>query len=484
MDNGMNKITSPQQPCNSDAPRGLWKKLTAWAEDVFDKTNPEHTDFAPGLLRIQNAPPSPLSSMILKSLAVMLTALFLWSAMGRLEIVAVAEGRLVPQSFLKIVQPAGAGLVSEILVKEGEQVRAGQVLMRMDTVMSEADSLSLQADADRKAMTLRRIDAELSEQDFAGEPDDPRDLFLEIQAQFIADKAALAASLAEEASRLEQARKQLLAGREVKAKLEGALPFYRSQALAYQELASGGYVASLEAQDKHREWVEKEQELRSQEHILHSLEASVAESQKKMAQIAAEYRRNLHAERNEVQGQLDKLTQEMAKQRRRRELLELRAPGAGVVKDLATHTAGTVTQPGTVLLTLVPLDEKLNAEVWLTNQDRGFVRPGQKVRLKLAPFPFQKYGMIQGNVETVSADASDITPTSQQTRPSQTSAELPASYKTMLSLESMTINAEGHPQPLEAGMQVNAEIIIGERTVLEYLLSPVQKALHEAGTER
>jgi HlyD family secretion protein len=422
--------------------------------------------------------------MILKSLAVMLAALFLWSALGQLEIVAVAEGRLVPQSFLKIVQPAEAGIVSEILVKEGDQVRAGQVLMRMDTVMSEADSLSLQTDADRKAMTLRRIDAELTEQDFTEEPDDPRDLFLEVRAQFIADKAALAASLAEEASRLEQARKQLLAGREVKAKLEGVLPFYRSQAHAYQELASGGYVGSLEAQDKRREWVEKEQELRSQEHILRSIEASVAESQKKMAQIAAEYRRNLHAERNEVQGQLDKLTQEIAKQRRRRELLELRAPGAGVVKDLATHTAGTVTQPGTVLLTLVPLDEKLYAEVWLTNQDRGFVRPGQTARLKLAPFPFQKYGTIQGNVETVSADASDITPTGQQTRPPQTSAELPASYKTMLSLESMTIDAEGHPQPLEAGMQVNAEIIIGRRTVLEYLLSPVKKVLHEAGTER
>lgn len=451
---------------------------------VFDKVSPDHADFAPGLLRIQNAPPSPLSHVILKTLALMLASLFVWSALGQLDIVAVAEGRLVPHSFLKIVQPAEAGIVSAILVKEGDRVSAGQVLMRMDTIMSEADTMSLRAEAERKAMTLRRIDAELSGHDFTRNPDDPPGLFGEIQDQFISDRAALSASLEEEASRLEQARKQLLAGREVKTKLEGVLPFYHTQANAYQDLAGKGYVGSLEAKDKRREQMEKEQELRSQEHLIHSSEASVVESQKKMAQILADYRRNLHAERNEVQGQLDKLVQEMTKQRRRRELLELRAPGVGVVKDLATHTVGTVTQPGTVLLTLVPLDEKLNAEVWVTNQDRGFVRSGQKVRLKLAPFPFQKYGMVQAWVESVSADASDIAPTGQQAQTPRTSTEFPAAYKTLVSLEAMTIDVEGHSQPLEAGMQVSAEIIIGQRTVLEYLLSPVRKVVHEAGRER
>lgn len=480
----MNKTITSGHSGGHNHPRGLWPWLVAWAEEIFDKTDPGHADFAPGLLRIQNAPPSPLSRMILKTLAVMLTALFIWSALGKLDIVAVAEGRLVPHSFLKIVQPAEAGIVKEILVKEGDRVTAGQVLMRMDTIMSEADSMSLQAEAERKEMTLRRIDAELSGHDFTKAPDDPPELFREIQNQFLADKAALAASLEEEASRLEQTGKQLLAGREIKAKLEGVLPFYRTQASAYQDLAGNGYVGSLEAKDKHRETLEKEQELRSQEHLIRSSEAAVSESQKKMAQILADYRRNLHAERNEVQGQLDKLTQELTKQRRRRELLELRAPDAGVVKDLATHTAGTVTQPGTVLLTLVPLDDQLNAEVWVTNQDRGFVRPGQKARLKLAPFPFQKYGMLQGMVETVSADASDIAPTGQQTQTPRTSKDSPAAYKTLVLLDAMAIDVEGRPQPLEAGMLVSAEILIGQRTVLEYLLSPLQKIVHESGRER
>ena len=84
----------------------------------------------------------------------------------------------------------------------------------------------------------------------------------------------------------------------------------------------------------------------------------------------------------------------MEKQQHRRELLELKAPQDGVIKDLATHTSGTVVQPGTVLASLVPQDEKLKAEVWVSNEDIGFVRPSQAVKLKFAAYTFQKYGKV------------------------------------------------------------------------------------------
>src|SRR5206468_12806742 len=117
--------------------------------------------------------------------------------------------------------------------------------------------------------------------------------------------------------------------------------------------------------------------------------------------------RQLYTERNEIQGHLERMAQERAKQAHKQELLELRASQDGVVKDIATHTAGTVVQPGTVLITLVPKGEVLKAEVWVSNQDIGFVHEGQPVNLKLAAFPFQQYGMLQGTIERVSADAAD-----------------------------------------------------------------------------
>jgi HlyD family secretion protein len=207
------------------------------------------------------------------------------------------------------------------------------------------------------------------------------------------------------------------------------------------------------------------------------------QSEKKLAQIDSDYRRQLHAERNDIQGQFDKLAQEVTKQAHKQDLLELKAPQAGVVKDLATHTTGTVVQPGTVLLTLVPQDEILRAEVWVSNEDIGFVRQGQSVKLKFAAFPFQKYGMVEGTVEHVSADAADNNTGNGNTQ-TDSSKKNQLLYKALVALKQMNLEMDEKRFTLSAGMQTNAEIKLGDRTVMEYLLSPVRKAWHEAGRER
>ena len=156
-----------------------------------------------------------------------------------------------------------------------------------------------------------------------------------------------------------------------------------------------------------------------------------------------------------------------------------------MVKDIATHTAGTVVQPGTVLLTLVPKDDILRAEVWVSNQDIGFVRQGQPVKLKLAAFPFQKYGMVEGTVEHVSADAADANTQGQQNGSGERGAKAaPLTYRALVALKAMRLEQDSERLSLTAGMQASAEILLGTRSVLEYLLSPVQKAWHEAGRER
>ena len=150
------------------------------------------------------------------------------------------------------------------------------------------------------------------------------------------------------------------------------------------------------------------------------------------------------------------------------------------MKDLATHTPGTVVAPGTILLTLVPHDEPLVAEVWVGNADAGFVQAEQKARVKLAAYPFQKYGMLDGVVKQVGADAKERAET---TSPSVKSVQ-DAAYRALISLNSDYLQSQGRQLRLVPGMQVNAEIHLGTRTVLEYLLSPVQKVAHEAGRER
>lgn len=448
----------------------------------FARAEASHLDFAPPLLRLQDSPPDPLGRAVLWTILVLVASLTLWAVLGRLDIVAVADGKLVPQSYVKIVQPPEAGIVNEILVREGETVRAGQVLMRMDALVTDADAASLQAEWLRKRLALRRIDAELAGRPFRIEAGDPPELAAEIRAQYQANRHALEAALAEERSRLVKARQELSAAEEVKAKLEAVLPHYREQDHAYQRLVKDGFAGHLMGSDKRRERIEKEQEFRTQQYVTESARAGILQSEKRLLQIESDHRRRLHAERNETRAAVDKLNQEIAKQTHRQALLELRAPQDSVVKDLATHTSGTVVQPGTVLLTLVPKDEPLRAEVWVGNEDIGFVREGLPVKLKFAAFPFQKYGMAEGRVEHVSADAAADdrgNPRADPMRPSQALV-----YKALVALEQGELELDGERFLLTAGMQTHAEIRLGGRTVLEYLLSPVRKAWHEAGRER
>lgn len=421
-----------------------------------------------------------MGGVILKTVIALVAGIFFWAMFGRLDIVAVAEGKLIPETYLKIVQPSDSGIVKEILVKEGESVKAGQVLMRMDALMTEADAKALNAELRRKQLTLRRIDAELSGTPLKLGADDPHDLAREMQAHYQADRAALHAALAEEQTRLVKTREELAAAARVKEKLVEVLPHYRQQEAAFDKLSQQGFGGGLLASDKRRERIEKEAELSTQEHLLESARASIAQSEKKLVQLKSDYIRQLHAERNEAQGAAEKLAQEVAKQAHKQALLELRAPQDGVVKEIATHTIGTVVQPGTVMITLVPKDETLLAEVWVSNEDIGFVHPGQLVKVKLAAFPFQKYGMAEGRIRYVGPDAQDEA--SHET--AKEGATQFMRYKALVGLSSMKLSNDQQSFPLAAGMQASAEILLGDQTVMQYLLSPVRKAFHEAARER
>lgn len=461
--------------------------ITKVSEKLFASSETDHLDFAPSLVRLQEKPPAPLGRIVLKAVALLFCCVLLWAVFGRLDIVAVAEGKLVPKTYLKIVQPSEQGIVKEILVKEGQAVLKGQLLMRMDAVLSSADGKSLVSEFHRFRLALRRIDAELGGMALNRENDDPVDLYAQVLAQYHTNRRSYESALDEQKSVLERARQDMAVAREVRTKLEQVLPHYQEQEKAYNDLHRDGHIAKLMATDKQRERIEKEQDLRSQEFSIKSAQALVSQTQKKISQITADYRRQLQADRVESMGLFEKTRQELAKQQHRHELLELKAPDDGVVKDLATHTTGTVVTPGTIMMTLVPGEEPLLAEVWVTNEDIGFVRHNQPVKVKLSAFTFQKYGMLDGRVEQVSADASES-----QVQNGTLDATGGANgrdpgrlrYKTLVALGSQLLVADGQKHRLTPGMQVSAEIKLGTRSVLEYLFSPVTKAFHEAGRER
>jgi HlyD family secretion protein len=450
----------------------------------------EALDFAPSLLALQESPPSRMPRAVLYSVTTLLALSLLWATFGHLDIVASADGRLVPKTYLKVVQPADAGIVKEILVHEGEPVRTGQVLLRMDAQDAQADTAKLRSDLSLRSLQLRRIDAELTGQPLRRQSDDPLDLFRQVEAQYRERRQTYLDAVGQAEEQLRKAQRDYESGQAVLAKLRQTNPILKSQAKAYADLGNEGYVPKVTVSDKQRAYIENEQDLHAQESTVEGLEAAVNEANQQLRQARSKYRSDLENERVDAEGEYRKLQQDWAKQTHHSNLLELRAPQSGIVKDLATHTIGTIVSTGTVLLSIVPENEPLVAEVMIRNDDVGFVHSKQQVKIKLAAYPFQKYGLLDGEVLQVWPDATEDNSSNARSTSDSRSSERDTpsgssnGFKALVSLDRQTLRAGDESLKLVAGMQVVAEVREGRRTVLEYLLSPIQRALHDSARER
>jgi hemolysin D len=433
-------------------------------------------EFDPQALRAIVQPPSPLPRLTLYLVAAILAAVAAALAYGRIDIVAVAPGKLVPQTLLRIVQPTDSGVVREILVREGEPVLQGQVLFRMDMQLSDSDRRILETEIVLRRLQMRRIDAELAGTAFEPRSGDRNDLFAQVQAQFDARRRAFEDALAAERSTLAKAQEDLHTAQEIESKLRRTAPIYAEQERAWDKLAQEGFAGKLLALERRRSRIENEQDLQAQSAAVMGSRAAIVVSERRIAQLVSNNRRDLSNERLETQAQLERLQEDRTKQAHRSGQLELRAPSAGVIKDVATHSAGTVVAPATILATIVPRDEPLEAEVWVSNVDAGRVAPGATVKLKLSAFPYQRYGMLEGVVRHVSADASE--------RPELSAAGTVALYyRALVSIQRSTVGDAPAADRLASGMQLAAEIHLGTRTVFDYLISPVRRTLSEAGRE-
>ncbi|MDN5872227.1 MAG: HlyD family type I secretion periplasmic adaptor subunit [Nitrococcus sp.] len=433
-------------------------------------------DFSPRLLAVRNEPPAPLPRAVLGTLVALLVLLLVWAFLGRLDIVARAEGSLVPKTRLKVVQPFEGGRVAEILVAEGERVTAGQALMRMDASLSQADIRALKRELALIELQMARVRAQLDGADFkparAGYPR----LSQKVAKQYLASRRAYHATLAEQEATLARLRQELEGARQVQDRLAAMLPIYRRIEEAHARLAAAGNASELAAMERRAARIAIERDLEEQARQVATLQGRIAEAKAGLARIKTGNRRGLTQKRVELSARRTRLRAQMAKQQFRNELLVLTAPEAGIVQNLATHTEGSVVPSGTVLLTIVPVAEPVQAEVYIDNPDIGFIEPGQAARLKLAAYPFQRFGTVAASVERVSPDAQTATAAPENPRRGD--------YRAMLKLERQSLTAEGERLELRPGMAVVAEIKLGERSVMEYLLSPVRKTLDYAGKER
>ncbi len=444
----------------------------------------EEAAFLPAALSLQETPVHPAPRRVAWAIMALFLIALAWSIIGRIDIVAVAPGRIIVSERTKVVQPLERSVVRRILVKDGDHVQAGQPLVELDPTIAQADRNSLsetRKDADSEWLRTRLLLQLLSRPaDRAATARlEPRELpgdwsaqdRAHAQEQLTAEWSDITARLARLAAEHQRRQAEMATVQAMMAKIETALPMARQRESDIKDLAEQGYLPSHAHQDRRRERIELERDLATQQARLQETRAALLEAEHTRSAYLAETRRALSERQAQADLKRHQTGQELAKATQRERLATLTAPVTGTVQQLAMHTEGGVVTEAQALLVIVPDSAQVHAEVLLDNKDIGFVAPGQEVAVKLETFLFTRYGTVPAVVEKVTQDA---------VNDEKRGAIFPVTVK----LGKTHIDVDGRAVKLAPGMNVTAEIKTGKRRVIEYLLSPIQRAGNESLRER
>lgn len=445
-------------------------------ESVMATPSGRAIEFLPAALEIQMAPPSPIGRAILWTIMALLTVSVVWASVGQIDIVATAPGKIIPSGYSKVIQPYEAGVIAAILVQDGQVVKKGEVLVELDPTQNRADRDRASNEYRAAKVEAARLRALIAgAPTFAAPPDsDPQ--YVELQHQLLRDQLAEYQARVDAAQQVITQRTAAIdATKENIERLMATVPMETERAEAFKRLMAREAVTKLDYLQAEGQRIDKVQELAGQQHKLRQDRAALAEADTNRRALISEFQQTKQAELSALDTKAASLSQEVTKAGQKADLQRLVSPIDGVVQQLAVHTVGGVVTPAQPLLIVVPHDHPVEVEAQLENKDVGFVKEGQSAEIKIEAFPFTLYGTIPGTVLTVSDDAVPI----QKDKPAEGLV-----FATRVSLASGTIPVEGKLVHLSPGMAVTVEIQTGRRRVIEYLLSPVLKALHESLRER
>ncbi|WP_434634760.1 HlyD family type I secretion periplasmic adaptor subunit [Chromobacterium sp. CV08] len=433
--------------------------------------------FLPAHLELTDSPASPLPRWSMRVIVALFGCALLWALIGQLDIVAVAAGKTVSGGRTKIIQPLEPGVVQAIHVRDGQLVKAGQLLIELDATAVSADKRKADEAQDVAQLTAARYQALLTALDNGRLPqlaaldgvEPAKQLNEETLAvgqwrAYQAKRDALQATLRQREAELSTVRQQVL-------KLQGTVRLAEAREHDYQELLDKNFISRHAYLDKQQARIEQQGDLASQQSRIRELAAALASQRQELEALSADFRRDALDKLREAREQTTQSGEDVKKTGRRQALTRLTAPVSGSVQQLAIHTVGGVVTEAQPLLAVVPANETLEVEAQIENKDIGFVRPGQTVTVKVESFPYTRYGYLDGVVESVSHDA-------------QQDEKRGLLFPARIRLKQNHLLIDGARVNLSAGMAVSAEIKTGRRRVIDYFLSPLQEHVGEGLRER
>lgn len=460
--------------------------LSAWREDKrrpkpARKTADEY-EFQPGHLEISERPPSALSRYTAFALTALVIITLLWSVIGKLDINANATGRLMVTSRSKVVQSVLPGEITAINVREGKQVKAGDLLISLNPVGTNSEIKEISQQLIYKKLEKSQLQALLNTKISENNTVSPLTVFKRpdgaTDEQVNLAKKDLQSDWEEIKANLNRLDSDMLVNKTNQRAIEDEIKTLSALAEnikirldASQVLLAKGQVPRMEFLSQEKEELEYMSRLTEKQGQLFVLQAQEQNLVKQRHSYLSEIRRSNYDALTRAEVEIAVLQQQLIQLEDKKRQLNLRAPVDGVVQQLAVATLGGAVQPADPLMVIVPDGELLEVEALILNKDVGFVHSGQSVEIKIDAFPYTRYGTIKGKVVNVSKDAVE-------------NEQYGLVFPTRISLSKNDLLINGSKVPLQAGMSIVAEIHTGKRRVIDYLLSPLQQYQSEALRER
>ncbi len=467
--------------------------------------SPDNEFLAPAL-EILETPPSPVSIWFIWIICAFVVVSLTWAYFGRVDILAVAQGKFQPTGRVKVIEPLETGKVAAIPVANGTHVHVGDVLVQLDTSEAEADRLAASTGlASLKAEILRRTAVlEAAREDNSGTARQvpviawPAEVPAPLRQR---EDRVLKADLGQLWSAIDSLKAQFLQKQVEHDRLAQTVQAQKNLVATLQQrvdmrqsllgLQSGAKSAVLDATETLQYQITQ---LAMQQGQLASAQSGIAVIEREIDKTRQAFLSDNAQKLGETERQVEDYEQRLAKAEAKLDHLTLRAPITGIVQASVITNVGQVIATGQEAMRIVPQDSGLELEIYVLNRDIGFIAQGQEAIVKIESFPFTRYGTINARVARIAHDAIPEPDASQiEGDPSKTSnAALFAGaqrtqnlvFPVTLTPETSTINVDGLTVPLTSGMAATVEIKTGTRRILEYIFSPVMQVMNEAGKER
>jgi len=461
----------------------------------------EERAFLPAMLEVVETPASPTLRYTALSLCGFAAIGLAWACLSRVDMIAVAEGKVVPMGQIKVVQPLETAVIRTIHVDEGDHVSAEQLLVELDPTEIKADLDTLLYDQRQAA-----LDAELARILLSVNPDEPfhapegADPIVSAASEHQARNEIIKhlATLEGNAADISQKRATLDVNAVQMERAKRIIPLLSERRDDLKALYDKKYGNKPPLFDAEQQLVEKQSDFKAAEQIVRQIEAEIRSLESKSAETKAAFLADAADRRLKALQKLTSTTHEIIKVRQKESYRRLLAPVAGTVQGIKIHTPGAVVTTADTLMTIVPDGTGIEIDAQVLNKDIGFISEGQDVEIKFDAFPFTRYGLIKGKVRKLGRDAasngqSGISGTSGAMSSAALSSPgtnsvngLPTdlAYPAKVTLLQDWIGVDDRQEAIRPGMHVSAEIKTGDRRVIEFVLSPILQTVREAARER